>query len=71
MHETTAPRVLVTELTDGVLTLTLNRPDARNALSPDLVTALDEALTRFEDDDAARVAVITGTGRVFCAGLDL
>ncbi|MFC5754313.1 enoyl-CoA hydratase-related protein [Actinomadura rugatobispora] len=71
MHETTSSRVLVTELTDGVLTLTLNRPDARNALSPDLVTALDEALSRFEEDDAARVAVITGSGRAFCAGLDL
>jgi enoyl-CoA hydratase len=71
MSETTDPRVLATELTDGVLTLTLNRPDARNALSPDLVTALGKALTRFEEDDAARVALITGNGRAFCAGLDL
>jgi enoyl-CoA hydratase len=63
--------VLLTELADGVLTLILNRPKARNALSPELVAALDEALTRFERDDAVRAAVITGAGRAFCSGLDL
>ncbi|MFV2179903.1 enoyl-CoA hydratase-related protein [Actinomadura sp. LOL_016] len=59
------------DLSDGILTLTLNRPEARNALSPGLTTALDAALTRFEEDGDAKVAVITGTGRAFCAGLDL
>ncbi|MEU6748287.1 enoyl-CoA hydratase-related protein [Spirillospora sp. NPDC046719] len=63
--------VLLTEAADGVMTLTLNRPSARNALSPALVTALDEALTRFEEDDGIRAAVITGRGPAFCAGLDL
>jgi len=63
--------VLLTELTDGVLILTLNRALARNALSPELIDALDDALTRLEDDDAVRAGVITGTGRAFCAGLDL
>lgn len=56
---------------DGVLVLTLDRPDARNALSPDLVEALHAALDRFVSDDALHAAVLTGTGRGFCAGLDL
>ena len=63
--------VLHTTLTDGVLTLTLARPEARNALSPELVTALDEALDRFEQDPTVRAGVLTGSGAAFCAGLDL
>ena len=63
--------VLHTGLADGVLTLTLDRPEARNAISPELVTALDEALDRFEQDTAVRAGVITGSGSAFCAGLDL
>jgi enoyl-CoA hydratase len=63
--------VLRTELADGVLTLTLDRPEARNALSPELVVALDEALDRFEHDPAVRAGVVTGSGPAFCAGLDL
>src|SRR3954447_11756207 len=63
--------VLQTVLADGVLTLTLHRPEARNALSPELVTALDHALNRFEQDPAVRAGVLTGAGAAFCAGLDL
>jgi enoyl-CoA hydratase len=63
--------VLHTAIADGVLTLSLNRPEARNALSPDLVSALDESLDRIEQDAAVRVGVITGSGSAFCAGLDL
>jgi enoyl-CoA hydratase len=63
--------VLRTELAGGVLTLTLHRPEARNALSPELVTALGEALDRFEQDTEVRAGVITGSGSAFCAGLDL
>jgi enoyl-CoA hydratase len=63
--------VLHAELDDGVLMLTLNRPEARNALSPGLVAALNEALTRFEDNHAVKVGVMTGVGRAFCSGLDL
>lgn len=54
-----------------VLTLTLNRPDKRNALSADLVGALKEALAKAADDDAVRVVVLTGAGKVFSAGADL
>jgi len=57
---------------DGhVATLTLNRPDQRNAVSPELTTAMDAALRRFEDDADAWVALLTGAGEHFCAGADL
>ena len=57
---------------DGhVATLTLNRPEQRNAVSPELTTAMDAALRRFEADDEAWVGVLTGVGANFCAGADL
>ena len=56
---------------DGVATLTLNRPKARNALSTALMTALHEELRRIQDDDDVRVVVIAGNGPGFCAGHDL
>ncbi|MEM1042907.1 MAG: enoyl-CoA hydratase-related protein [Bacteroidota bacterium] len=57
---------------DGpVLTLTLNRPDKRNALSAALVGALGDALAEAAADDAVRVVVLTGAGKVFSAGADL
>jgi enoyl-CoA hydratase len=56
---------------DGVLTLTLHRPAALNALTPDLIDALDSALSRGLDDPAVRALVLTGAGRGFCAGADL
>jgi enoyl-CoA hydratase/carnithine racemase len=59
------------ERTDGVLRLTLNRPEARNALSVELMTALREALGRAADDPHSRVVVIAGAGPAFCAGHDL
>lgn len=64
---------LVLQQTDrrGVVTLTLNRPDAFNALSEGLLEALQAALDRVAADDAARVVVIAAAGRAFCAGHDL
>ncbi len=55
----------------GVLRLTLNRPEARNALSIALMTALIEALGRAARDSETRVVVIAGAGPAFCAGHDL
>ncbi len=55
----------------GVVTLTLNRPAAFNALSEDMLEALQGALDRIAADDAARVVVIGAAGRAFCAGHDL
>jgi len=55
----------------GVATITLDRPDARNALNRALVTELDAALSRAESDPAVAAIVLTGTDPAFCAGLDL
>jgi enoyl-CoA hydratase/carnithine racemase len=63
--------ILLEERTDGVLRLTLNRPEARNALSIELMTALVEALGRTTADPHTRVVVIAGAGPAFCAGHDL
>jgi E-phenylitaconyl-CoA hydratase len=57
---------------DGVALITINRPEKSNALDREHYDALSEAWRRVRDDDAIRVAVITGAGdRAFCAGADL
>jgi len=63
--------VLLREAKGGVLTLTLNRPDKRNALSSELIDALRAAAEDADLDPEVRVLVIRGAGRDFCAGLDL
>ena len=68
---TTDAPVLLEEYDRGGLRLTLNRPDARNALSAALMSALLEALSRAATDPLARVVVIAGAGPTFCAGHDL
>lgn len=55
----------------GVVTLTLDRPEARNALDARLVGRLRGAFGELAEDDAVRVVVLTGAGRAFCAGADL
>ena len=62
---------LLLERRDSVAWLTLNRPAALNALSPDLMAALDAAAGKLAADEAVRAVVITGAGRAFCAGGDL
>ncbi len=54
-----------------VAILTLNRPDQRNSVNVELANALRAALARFEADAAARIAILTGAGHVFSAGMDL
>ena len=63
--------MLLEERTDSVLRLTLNRPEARNALSLALMTTLVDALGRAAADPKTRVIVIAGAGPAFCAGHDL
>ncbi|HEY3917678.1 MAG TPA: enoyl-CoA hydratase [Stellaceae bacterium] len=63
--------VLRQDNADGVVTLTLNRPAARNALSVALMGALQAALDALAGDKSARVVVIAGAGAAFCAGHDL
>jgi len=59
------------ELQDHVATITLNRPEARNAINGALRTELNAAWDRFRDDEDAWVGILTATGDVFCAGGDL
>ena len=63
--------VLLIEKKDGVATLTLNRPDAMNALSRSLSDALSSAFREIQSDPDIRVAIVTGNGKAFCAGMDL
>lgn len=63
--------VLLVEERGRVLVLTLNRPRARNAISLELATALGEALETLDQRDDLSVAVLTGAGGFFCAGMDL
>ncbi|KAB2328356.1 enoyl-CoA hydratase [Cytobacillus depressus] len=62
---------LMVETQNGVRTLTLNRPERLNAITPSLHLQLEQALSEAAVDDDVRVVVITGAGRGFCAGLDL
>lgn len=63
--------ILLSDTTDRVRTITLNRPQARNALSAALRTRFFAALREAESDDGVDVVIVTGTDPVFCAGLDL
>ncbi len=56
---------------NGVARITLNRPDKRNAITIEMMSALSEALQRADDDGTVRVMLIRGAGKDFCAGLDL
>ncbi len=62
---------LLTEARDGVLTITLHRPERMNAVDRATAAALRDALVAARDDDAVRAIVLTGTGRGFCTGADL
>jgi 2-(1,2-epoxy-1,2-dihydrophenyl)acetyl-CoA isomerase len=59
------------EVADAVATVTLDRPDALNALTVPLKEALLDAFLQFAADDSVRAVVLTGAGRAFCAGQDL
>ncbi len=63
--------VILVEKSGAVATVTLNRPGAMNALSRDLRKAIAETFEELEADDNIRVAILTGAGKAFCAGLDL
>jgi enoyl-CoA hydratase len=57
---------------DGIATISFNRPEARNALTPEMLCRLADAIVAFAADDSLRVAIITGIGdKAFCAGGDL
>lgn len=68
---TTSSAPIAYEKTDGVATITLNRPDAMNALDTAMKHQLRDSLSEAAGDDVVRVVVLTGSGRAFCAGQDL
>jgi len=59
------------EVRGHVAVITLNRPDARNAINPEAAVRLADAWSAVKETDEVRVAVLTGTGSAFCAGADL
>ena len=63
--------VLLVDVRDEVALVTLNRPQAMNALSRDLRAAIAETFDRLNADPGVRAAILTGAGKAFCAGLDL
>jgi 2-(1,2-epoxy-1,2-dihydrophenyl)acetyl-CoA isomerase len=62
---------LLARVDDGVGVITMNRPERRNALTPEMLDALARTLAAFEVDDDVRVVVLTGAGGAFCAGGDV
>ena len=62
---------LLIEKDGGIATLTLNRPEVMNALSPELLTDLCQAFRTLQADREVRAVILTGNGKAFCAGLDL
>src|ERR1700677_4062973 len=62
---------VVFEIDSAIATVTINRPDARNAVDRPTADALADAFRRFDTDDTLNVAILTGAGGAFCAGADL
>jgi len=63
--------VVLTDVSDRIGTVTMNRPEARNALNADLRSTLPKVLKAMDEDDDVDVIILTGTDPAFCAGLDL
>lgn len=64
------PEVL-TEVDDGILIVTINRPEAKNAMSQAAAEGIAAAMDRLEAEDGLRCAILTGAGGTFCSGMDL
>ena len=62
---------LHTAVEDGILTLTLHRPDRLNAFTVTMANELVDAFSRASEDDGVRAVIVTGAGKAFCAGMDL
>jgi len=62
---------LLVSVEDGIMTMTMNRPQAKNAMNKSMSHAIAEAVDRFEADADIRVAILTGAGGTFCSGMDL
>ncbi|HEX5655777.1 MAG TPA: crotonase/enoyl-CoA hydratase family protein [Polyangiales bacterium] len=62
---------LLYQVADGILTLTINRPEKLNSFTTEMAEELVQAFERASDDDTVKAIVVTGAGRAFCAGMDL
>ena len=63
--------VVLTDFADGVAVITLNRPEAKNAVNLELAQALAAAIDEFEERPDLTIGILTGSGGTFCAGMDL
>jgi enoyl-CoA hydratase len=70
VSETAAPEVL-TQVEDGVLIVTINRPEAKNAMTRAAAEGIAAAMDRLDAEDDLRVGILTGAGGTFCSGMDL
>ena len=59
------------QISDRILTITLNRPEQMNAFTVEMANELEHAFYRASDDDEVAAIVVTGAGKAFCAGMDL
>ena len=62
---------VLTEVEDGILIVTINRPEAKNAMTMAAAQGISAAMDRLEAEDGLRVAILTGAGGTFCSGMDL
>ena len=62
---------VLTEVSDGVMTITINRPNAKNAVNKDVAEGIAAALDALDADDSTHVVILTGAGGTFCSGMDL
>ncbi len=62
---------VLTETSDGVITITINRPDAKNAVNKSVAEGIAAALDELDSNDDLRVGILTGAGGTFCSGMDL
>jgi enoyl-CoA hydratase/carnithine racemase len=64
-------QTILYQITDRILTITLNRPEQMNAFTVEMANELEQAFNRASDDDEVAAIVVTGAGKAFCAGMDL
>lgn len=65
------PDVVLTDVVDGVLVVTINRPETRNAIDTATAVAIGDAMDRLDSDSSIASGIVTGAGGTFCAGMDL